>query len=39
MDVLFKASIGDGALSNLVSWKVFLPMGVGLQLGHLYGPF
>lgn len=32
---LFRASM-DRPLSNLVSWKVSLPMAVGLELGDLF---
>jgi len=35
---VFKARL-DGALSNLVWWKVCLPMAVGLEQDDLYGPF
>ena len=36
--VVFKARL-DGALSNLVWWKVSLPMAGGLEQDDLYGPF
>ena len=35
---MFKARL-DGALSNLVWWKVSLPIAEGLELDDLYGPF
>jgi len=35
---VFKARL-DGALSNLVWWKVSLPVAGGLELGDLQGPF
>jgi len=35
---VFKARL-DGALSNLVWWKVSLPMAGELKLDDLYGPF
>ena len=34
---VFKARL-DGALSNLVEWKVSLPMAGELELDDLYGP-
>ena len=35
---VFKARL-DGALSNLVSWKVSLPKAGGLELYDIQGPF
>ena len=35
---VFKVRL-DGALSNLVWWKVSLPMAAGLELDDLEGPF
>jgi len=35
---VFKARL-DGALSNLVQWKVSLPMAGGLELDDPQGPF
>jgi len=29
----------DGALSNLIWWKVSLPMAEGLEIDDLYSPF
>jgi len=42
VDTLFLAAFEarlDGALSNLVWWKVFLSMAGGLELDDLYSPF
>jgi len=38
VDEVFKARL-DGALSNLVWWKVSLLMAGGLELDALLGPF
>jgi len=35
---VFKAKM-DRVVSNLVWWKVSLPMAGGLELDHIHGPF